>query len=193
MVAKTQPPKSKIKHLERRLVEGIQVITGEGVLSGSGHLSARIPGTETFLINPRFAGRARRCERYLHGYVRWQADQRGRTDSLRDTDSRGGVSRPSRCRQRDSLPCALFDPGWFAGSGLDSVQSRGAYIRERRAGFSRESRYQRFRSGSTHGRRFGRELGDLFTTGTVSSSPDPASKAPASRRFNSNGRVRISF
>ena len=26
------------------------------MLSGSGHLSARIPGTETFLINPRFAG-----------------------------------------------------------------------------------------------------------------------------------------
>ncbi len=26
------------------------------MLSGSGHLSVRIPGTETFLINPRFAG-----------------------------------------------------------------------------------------------------------------------------------------
>ena len=48
--------KNKIQNLKRRLVEGIQVITGEGVLSGSGHLSARIPGTETFLINPRFAG-----------------------------------------------------------------------------------------------------------------------------------------
>ena len=45
-----------IQSLKRRLVEGIRVITGEGVLSGSGHLSARIPGTETFLINPRFAG-----------------------------------------------------------------------------------------------------------------------------------------
>jgi ribulose-5-phosphate 4-epimerase/fuculose-1-phosphate aldolase len=45
-----------IQNLKRRLVEGIRVITGEGVLSGSGHLSARIPGTETFLINPRFAG-----------------------------------------------------------------------------------------------------------------------------------------
>ena len=32
------------------------MITGEGVLTGSGHLSARIPGTDTFLINPRFAG-----------------------------------------------------------------------------------------------------------------------------------------
>ncbi len=42
--------------LKRRLVEALQVITGEGVLSGSGHLSTRIPGTETFLINPRFAG-----------------------------------------------------------------------------------------------------------------------------------------
>jgi ribulose-5-phosphate 4-epimerase/fuculose-1-phosphate aldolase len=48
--------KSEIENLKRRLVEGVQVITGEGVLSGSGHLSARIPGTETFLINPRFAG-----------------------------------------------------------------------------------------------------------------------------------------
>ncbi len=47
---------STIANLKRRLVEGLQVITGEGVLSGSGHLSARIPGTETFLINPRFAG-----------------------------------------------------------------------------------------------------------------------------------------
>jgi ribulose-5-phosphate 4-epimerase/fuculose-1-phosphate aldolase len=45
-----------IENLKQRLVEGIQVITGEGILSGSGHLSARIPGTETFLINPRFAG-----------------------------------------------------------------------------------------------------------------------------------------
>ncbi|HWH76797.1 MAG TPA: class II aldolase/adducin family protein, partial [Candidatus Binatus sp.] len=51
-----QNPKSQIQNLKRRLVEGIQVITGEGVLSGSGHLSARVPGTETFLINPRFAG-----------------------------------------------------------------------------------------------------------------------------------------
>ena len=47
---------SAIENLKRRLVEGIQVITGEGVLSGSGHLSARIPDTETFLINPRYAG-----------------------------------------------------------------------------------------------------------------------------------------
>jgi ribulose-5-phosphate 4-epimerase/fuculose-1-phosphate aldolase len=42
--------------LKRRLVEGLQVLTGEGVLTGSGHLSARIPDTDTFLINPRFAG-----------------------------------------------------------------------------------------------------------------------------------------
>ncbi|TAK03524.1 class II aldolase/adducin family protein [bacterium] len=49
-------PKSKIQNLKQRLVEGLQVITGEGILSGSGHLSTRIPGTETFLINPRFPG-----------------------------------------------------------------------------------------------------------------------------------------
>src|SRR5207244_13255346 len=56
MARQIQNPKSEIENLKRRLVEGIQVITGEGVLSGSGHLSARIPGTETFFINPRFAG-----------------------------------------------------------------------------------------------------------------------------------------
>lgn len=48
--------KNIVENLKRRLVEGLQVVTGEGILSGSGHLSARIPGTETFLINPRFAG-----------------------------------------------------------------------------------------------------------------------------------------
>ena len=48
--------RSKTENLKRRLVEALQVVTGEGVLSGSGHLSARIPGTESFLINPRFAG-----------------------------------------------------------------------------------------------------------------------------------------
>jgi ribulose-5-phosphate 4-epimerase/fuculose-1-phosphate aldolase len=47
---------SGVETLKQRVVEGLQVITGEGVLSGSGHLSARIPGTDTFLINPRFAG-----------------------------------------------------------------------------------------------------------------------------------------
>jgi L-fuculose-phosphate aldolase len=45
-----------MENLKQRLVEGLQVVTGEGVLSGSGHLSARVAGTETFLINPRFAG-----------------------------------------------------------------------------------------------------------------------------------------
>src|SRR3954447_14675014 len=56
MQSKPKNQKKQIENLKRRLVEGIQVITGEGILSGSGHLSARIPGTETFLINPRFAG-----------------------------------------------------------------------------------------------------------------------------------------
>lgn len=48
--------RSTVGDLKRRLVEGLRVLTGEGILSGSGHLSARIPGTETFLINPRYAG-----------------------------------------------------------------------------------------------------------------------------------------
>jgi L-fuculose-phosphate aldolase len=45
-----------VADLKRRLVEGLKVLTGEGVLTGSGHLSVRIPGTKSFLINPRFPG-----------------------------------------------------------------------------------------------------------------------------------------
>jgi L-ribulose-5-phosphate 4-epimerase len=45
-----------IQELKRRLLEAIRVLSAEGVLDGSGHLSAKIPGTETFLINPRYAG-----------------------------------------------------------------------------------------------------------------------------------------
>ncbi len=48
--------KANPRELRRRLLEGIQVLTAEGILTGSGHLSVRIPGTETFLINPRYAG-----------------------------------------------------------------------------------------------------------------------------------------
>ena len=48
--------KNAIQDLKQQLVEGLKVLTGEGILSGSGHLSARLPGTETFLINPRYAG-----------------------------------------------------------------------------------------------------------------------------------------
>jgi ribulose-5-phosphate 4-epimerase/fuculose-1-phosphate aldolase len=42
--------------LARRLVDGMQVLSKENVLDGSGHLSARVPGTDTFMINPRYAG-----------------------------------------------------------------------------------------------------------------------------------------
>ncbi len=48
--------RTTVTELKQRLVDGLRVLTGEEVLSGSGHLSVRIPGTETFLINPRFAG-----------------------------------------------------------------------------------------------------------------------------------------
>jgi len=47
---------STVKDLKSRLMDGLKVLTGEGVLTGSGHLSVRIPGTDTFLINPRYAG-----------------------------------------------------------------------------------------------------------------------------------------
>src|SRR5499426_2771395 len=55
-LVRSKPESAQLEDLKQRLVDELQVITGEGVLSGSGHLSARIPGTETFLINPRFAG-----------------------------------------------------------------------------------------------------------------------------------------
>src|ERR1700751_4303098 len=45
-----------IQDLKRRLIDAIAVLSPEGVLDGSGHLTAKIPGTETFLINPRYAG-----------------------------------------------------------------------------------------------------------------------------------------
>lgn len=44
----------QIAALKGRLIDGIKVLTGEGVLTGSGHLSVRVPGTETFLIPPRY-------------------------------------------------------------------------------------------------------------------------------------------
>jgi len=47
---------STVKDLKNRLMDGLKVLTGEGVLTGSGHLSVRIPGTDTFFINPRYAG-----------------------------------------------------------------------------------------------------------------------------------------
>ncbi len=45
-----------IDDLKRRLIDAIRILSAEGVLDGSGDLSAKIPGTETFLINPRYAG-----------------------------------------------------------------------------------------------------------------------------------------
>jgi L-ribulose-5-phosphate 4-epimerase len=54
MMAKKQ--NTTINDLKRRLIDAIAVLSAEGVLDGSGHLSAKIPGTETFLINPRYAG-----------------------------------------------------------------------------------------------------------------------------------------
>jgi len=55
-LVRSKTESAHIKKLKQRLVEGLQVVTGEGVLSGSGHLSARIPESEMFFINPRFAG-----------------------------------------------------------------------------------------------------------------------------------------
>jgi len=48
--------KDLIEDLKLRLIEGLTILAGENVMDGFGHLSARIPGTDTFLINPRYPG-----------------------------------------------------------------------------------------------------------------------------------------
>ena len=45
---------SDLTELAGRLVAGLTVLTAEQVLGSSGHLSARIPDGDAFLINPRF-------------------------------------------------------------------------------------------------------------------------------------------
>jgi ribulose-5-phosphate 4-epimerase/fuculose-1-phosphate aldolase len=45
-----------VEDLKLRLIDAIRVLSAEGVLDGSGHLSVKIPGTESFVINPRYAG-----------------------------------------------------------------------------------------------------------------------------------------
>jgi ribulose-5-phosphate 4-epimerase/fuculose-1-phosphate aldolase len=45
---------SDVVELGHRLVAGLTVLTAEGVLGSSGHLSVRLPDGQGFLINPRF-------------------------------------------------------------------------------------------------------------------------------------------
>jgi len=47
--------RAEINDLKKRLIEGLQILTDEGVMTFVGHLSVRVPGTDTFLINPRYA------------------------------------------------------------------------------------------------------------------------------------------
>ena len=43
-----------IYDLKKRIIEGLRILVAEDVLYAAGHLSVRIPGTETFIINPRY-------------------------------------------------------------------------------------------------------------------------------------------
>jgi ribulose-5-phosphate 4-epimerase/fuculose-1-phosphate aldolase len=47
--------KAIIDDLKKRLVESLYVLSEEGVLGAMGHISVRVPGTDMFLINPRYA------------------------------------------------------------------------------------------------------------------------------------------
>ncbi|MSQ28400.1 MAG: class II aldolase/adducin family protein [Dehalococcoidia bacterium] len=48
--------KALIQEMKERIMDGLTVLIKEDILYGAGHLSARIPGTNTFLINPRYPG-----------------------------------------------------------------------------------------------------------------------------------------
>ena len=48
--------KALIQEMKERIMDGLTVLIKEEILYGAGHLSARIPGTNTFLINPRYPG-----------------------------------------------------------------------------------------------------------------------------------------
>ena len=47
--------KAILDDLKKRLVDGLQILSAEGTLGAMGHISVRVPGTELFLINPRYA------------------------------------------------------------------------------------------------------------------------------------------
>src|SRR5207302_4342857 len=49
----TLPATAKLK---QKICDGLAVLTAEGCMDGSGHISVRVPGTDTFLIKPRYAG-----------------------------------------------------------------------------------------------------------------------------------------
>ena len=44
-----------VEQYREAIVLGLQVAFREGIMDAAGHLSMRIPGTDTFLLNPRFA------------------------------------------------------------------------------------------------------------------------------------------
>lgn len=46
---------AEIRALKEQLLEGLHILIAEGVLNAMGHLSVRVPDTETYLINPRYA------------------------------------------------------------------------------------------------------------------------------------------
>lgn len=47
--------KAVVEDLKKRLVDGLTILVAEGVLGGMGHISVRVPNTDLFLINPRYA------------------------------------------------------------------------------------------------------------------------------------------
>ncbi len=49
-------PDSVINNVKHRIIDGLRLLTASKVLYGAGHLSARIPGTQAFIINPRYPG-----------------------------------------------------------------------------------------------------------------------------------------
>ena len=126
MAAKKQSPKAQVEDLKRR----------SGRRHSSDHRRRRVVWLGSseradsrdgnFSDQSALCRRARRSERYLHGQLRRQTDRRQRADSIGVAHPRGDLPRPAGCRQRDSLPRALFDSSRSARQRTDAVQSRSA-------------------------------------------------------------------
>ena len=191
MQSKPKNQKKQIENLKRRLVEGIQVITGEGVLSGSGHLSARIPGTETFLINPRFAGvLADPKDICIVGFDGKRIAGAGPIPSETPIHAAVYRARPDigsviHCHARASILVGLLDTGLIPFNREARIFADGVPIFPDSHGINSFALAERMVAN------LGRTMRRCCAA-MASSSPDRGSRALVFRRFNSSAPARIS-
>jgi ribulose-5-phosphate 4-epimerase/fuculose-1-phosphate aldolase len=175
--------------LKQRLVEGLQVITGEGVLSGSGHLSTRVPGTETFLINPRFAGvLAGPKEICTVNFEGKRIAGKGPIPSETPIHAAVYRSRPDigsviHCHARYSILVGLLDSGLIPFNREARLFADGVPIFPESRGINSFALAQRMVDVLGLIMRF-------FSAAMALSWRDPASKGLAYQRFSLNGPAR---